>query len=109
MGKVLKSNSSKNIGLKSSWGGTKYGGRTISIVQRGVRLNKIVKTGPNKGQRKDPNQDFIINDSLRINQHQAKFLIKILRTKLVRKKLADDLQDWVDGTALPDYDCEWLG
>ena len=109
MGTVLKSNSSKNIGLKSSWGGTRYGGRTISIVKRGVRLNKIVKTGPNKGQRKDPNQDLIIDDSLRINKHQAKFLIKILKTKLVRKKLADDLQDWLDGTSEEDYNCEWLG
>lgn len=109
MGKVLKSNSSKNIGLKSSWGGTTYGGRTISIVQRGVKINKFRKSGPNKGQRMDPNQDVIINDSLRINQYQAKFLIKILKTKLVRKKLADDLQDWVDGTATEDYNCEWLG
>tara|TARA_R100001463_G_scaffold71018_2_gene124781 strand:+ start:1119 stop:1448 length:330 start_codon:yes stop_codon:yes gene_type:complete len=109
MGTVLKSNSSKNIGLKSSWGGTRYGGSTISIVKRGLKINKLRKSGPNKGQRKEPCHDIIIDESLRINKHQAKFLIKILRTELVRKKLANDLESWVKGTSEEDHSCEWLG
>ena len=44
-----------------------------------------------------------------ISRHQAKFLIKILRTKLVRKKLADDLEKWVKGKEEPDLGSEWLG
>ena len=51
MGKVLKSNSSKNIGLKSSWGGTRYGGSTISIVKRGVKINKLRKRRATKAKK----------------------------------------------------------
>tara|TARA_R100000773_G_scaffold257_1_gene425 strand:+ start:1012 stop:1329 length:318 start_codon:yes stop_codon:yes gene_type:complete len=105
MGTVIKSTSSKNIGLKISWGGERYKGQTISIVNRKNKFNKILKSGKPK----HPYEDIFIDDALRINRHQTKFLIKILRTKLVRKKLADDLEKWVKGKEEPDYSVEWLG
>ena len=42
MGTVIKSTSSKNIGLKRSWGGERYKGQTISIVNRKNKFNKIL-------------------------------------------------------------------
>ena len=42
MGTVIKSTASKNIGLKRSWGGERYKGQTISIINRKNRFNKIV-------------------------------------------------------------------
>ena len=105
MGTVIKSTASKNIGLKRSWGGERYNGQKISILNRKNKFNKILKSGKPR----HPYEDIFIDDALRINRHQAKFLIKILRTKLVRKKLADDLDKWVKGKEEPDYSIEWLG
>jgi hypothetical protein len=105
MGTVIKSTASKNIGLKRSWGGERYKGQTVSIINRKNKFNKILKSGKPK----HPYEDIFIDDALRINKHQAKFLIKILRTKLVRKKLANDLEKWVKNKEEPDYSVEWLG
>tara|TARA_A100001011_G_C13869997_1_gene658566 strand:+ start:351 stop:668 length:318 start_codon:yes stop_codon:yes gene_type:complete len=105
MGTVIKSTASKNIGLKRSWGGERYKGQTISIINRKNKFNKILKSGKPKHHF----EDIFIDDALRINRHQAKFLIKILRTKLVRKKLADDLEKWFKNKEEPDYSVEWLG
>ena len=51
----------------------------------------------------------MIDDSIRLNKHQTKLLIKILRTKLVRKKLANDLEKWVKGKEEEDYSVDWFG
>ena len=105
MGTVIKSKASKNIGLKSSWGGEQFRGQTISIVNRKHKFNKRLKSGKFK----HPFEFIMIDDSIRLNIHQIKFLIKILRTKLVRKKLANDLDNWVKGKAEPDFDVDWFG
>lgn len=105
MGTVIKSTASKNLGLKRSWGGERYGGQTISIVNRKHKVNKWLKSGKFK----HPFEYILINDSIRLNKHQTKLLIKILRTKLVRKKLANDLDKWVKGKEEPDYSVDWFG
>ena len=48
MGTVIKSTASKNIGLKRSWGGERYKGQTISIINRKNKFNKILKSGKPK-------------------------------------------------------------
>ena len=40
MGTVIKSTASKNIGLKRSWGGKRYKGQTVSIINRKTDLIK---------------------------------------------------------------------
>ena len=79
MGTVIKSTASKNLGLKRSWGGEKFGGQTISIVSRKTKFNTKLKSG----EWKHPFEFITIDDSIRLNKHQTKLLIKILRTKLV--------------------------
>ena len=105
MGTRIKSTASKNLGLKRSWGGEQYGGQTISIVNRIHKFNKQLKSG----KWKHPFEYIMIDDSIRLNKHQTKLLIKILRTKLVRKKLANDLEKWVKGKEEEDYSVDWFG
>ena len=103
MGNTIHS-SNKNIGLKRTWGGEQYKGVTVSIYPRRTKYNFKYKSGNFKHE----HEDFILNEGLRINRIQAKFLVELLRKQTVRKKLADDLEKFAKGIEEVEY-YSWHG
>ena len=92
MGTTIES-SNKNIGLKKSWGDKRYGGQTVSIYEKGVKFNFRYKSGKWRHEY----EDITLDESIRLNRIQIKFLIKLLRTERIRKKLANDLEKFAKG------------
>ena len=74
MGSTIHS-SNKNIGLKRSWGGDQYRGVTVSIYPKRNKFNFRYKSGKSRHEF----EDIILDEGIRINRVQAKFLVELLR------------------------------
>ena len=100
MGTTIHS-SNKNIGLKRSWGGGKdqYRGVTVSIYPRRNKFNFRYKSG----KRRHEFEDIFLDEGIRINRIQAKFLVELLRKQTIRKKLANDLEKFAKGIEEEEY------
>ena len=100
MGDTIHS-SNKNIGLKRSWGGGKdrYRGFTVSIYPRRNKFNFRYKSG----KRRHEFEDIFLDEGIRINRIQAKFLVELLRKQTIRKKLANDLEKFAKGIEEEEY------
>ena len=55
------------------------------------------------GKRRHEFEDIFLDEGIRINRIQAKFLVELMRKQTIRKKLANDLEKFAKGIEEEEY------